>query len=223
MKNWLKRNYYRLVNFNKNVKIGSGIEFNMHNSFEGFNVIGNKAIIGSSHIGLGTYVSAASVIKDTFIGRFCSIGSNIQTGMGTHPSKIFVSTHPAFFSVEKQAGFSFVNQNRFEEFVYADAEKKLIAIIGNDVWIGNNVIITDGVTIGDGAIVAAGAVVTKDVPPYAIVAGVPAKVLRYRFEPAEIDYLLQIKWWNWGMEKLRRNSPAFNDIKQFINTTQNAT
>ncbi|TFF38943.1 CatB-related O-acetyltransferase [Mucilaginibacter psychrotolerans] len=193
----------------------------MRNFFEGFNVIGNQAVVGTSHIGRGTYVANGSVIKNTLIGRFCSIGSNIQTGMGTHPSRVFVSTHPAFFSVEKQAGFTFVDENCFEEFVYADTEKKLIAIIGNDVWIGNNVIITDGIRIGDGAIVAAGAVVTKDVPPYAIVAGVPAKILRYRFQPAEIEQLLLIKWWDWDMQKLKQNSAVFKNMDQFVNTTQN--
>lgn len=216
MRNWLKRNYYRLVNYNNNVKIGKSVEFNISNKFEGLNIIGDDAIIGSSYIGLGTYISERSVIKNTLIGRFCSIGSGIQTGMGTHPSKDFVSTHPAFFSTQMQAGFSFVKENIFQEHIYADST--YIVTIGNDVWIGNNVMIMDGVKIGDGAIVAAGAIVTKDVLPYTIVAGIPAKFLRSRFDEKQIVQLLKIKWWEWGIDKIKANSHLFNNIQQFIDT-----
>jgi acetyltransferase-like isoleucine patch superfamily enzyme len=218
MRKWLKRNYYRLINYNNSVKIGSGVEFNIHNIFEGHNVVGADAIIGTTYIGYGTYISNGSVIKDTSIGRFCSIGSNIQTGLGRHPSKDFVSTHPAFFSTQKQAGFTFVSETIFEEFLYADEQHKRIVTIGNDVWIGNNAIIVDGVKIGDGAIIAAGAVVTKDVQPYAIVAGIPAKFIRYRFSPEEIAGLLRIKWWDWNPEKIKASSHLFKNITQFIAT-----
>ncbi|RWY48095.1 CatB-related O-acetyltransferase [Mucilaginibacter gilvus] len=216
MRKWLKRNYYRLINYNNSVKIGGGVEFNIHNFFEGHNVVGSDAIIGSTHIGYGTYISSASVIKNTSIGRFCSIGSNVQTGLGRHPSKDFVSTHPAFFSTQEQAGFTYVSETIFNEFLYADEEHKRIVTIGNDVWIGNNVIIMDGIKIGDGAIVAAGAIVTKDVQPYAIVAGIPAKFIRYRFGTDEIAGLLRIKWWDWTPEKIRANSHFFKNITQFI-------
>ncbi|MEO7216469.1 CatB-related O-acetyltransferase [Mucilaginibacter sp.] len=218
MRKWLKRNYYRLINYNNSVKIGGGVEFNIHNFFEGHNIVGPNAIIGSTHIGYGTYISSASVIKSTLIGKFCSIGSNIQTGLGRHPSKDFVSTHPAFFSTKMQAGFSFVEEDIFEEHLFLDAERKYVVTIGNDVWIGNNVMIMDGVKIGDGAIVAAGAIVTRDVQPYEIVAGIPAKFVRNRFGAEEIAALLRIKWWDWSPEKIKANSHLFKNITQFITT-----
>jgi len=214
MRNWLKRNYYRLVNYNNKVKIGRGAEFDIRNQFEGLNVIGEDTLVASSFIGLGTYLSERSVIKSTRTGRYCSIGSNVQTGLGTHPSSGFVSTHPSFFSTRRQAGFTFVTENRFAEHIFA--EDNYIVTIGSDVWIGNNVIIMDGVKIGDGAIVAAGAIVTKDVLPYSIVAGIPAKFLRLRFDETQIQKLLNIKWWEWHLDKLQANSHLFTDIDQFI-------
>ena len=88
--------------------------------------------------------------------------------------------------------------------------------IGNDVWIGSNATVLGGITVGDGAVVAAGAVVTKDVPPYAIVGGIPAKVIRYRFEPEKIKKLLEIQWWNWDDETIIKNKPLFEINKNDI-------
>ncbi|MCR5350110.1 MAG: CatB-related O-acetyltransferase [Acholeplasmatales bacterium] len=94
-----------------------------------------------------------------------------------------------------------------------------IITIGNDVWIGDDSMILSGVTIGDGAVIAARSVVTKDVPPYAIVGGVPAKVIRYRFTPEQIEKLEKIAWWNWDDEKVSKNMDkiANPDIDAFIN------
>lgn len=103
-----------------------------------------------------------------------------------------MSTHPAFYSTGKQCGITFVDKNLFEERLAVDGRS---CIIGNDVWIGNDVRIIGGLRIGTGAIVGLGAVVTKDVPPYAIVGGVPAKVIRYRFEEKQIKELLDSHWW----------------------------
>ena len=90
--------------------------------------------------------------------------------------------------------------------------------IGNDVWVGRNVMILSGVTIGDGSVIGAGSVVTSDVPPYAIAAGNPARIIRLRFDVKTVERLLQIKWWNWSIEKVLANLPYLlsNDSEKFI-------
>ncbi|MBK0380670.1 hypothetical protein I5M19_15205 [Mucilaginibacter sp. SD-g] len=218
MRNLLKRCYYRWINRSKQVKIGGNVIFNIHNTFEGQNVIGDNAVIGTSYIGYGTYIANGAVIKNTITGRFCSIGSNVQTGLGVHPSNTFVSTHPAFFSTKKQAGFTFTEKTLFPDHIFVDEDKECIVKIGNDVWIGNNVLIMDGITIGDGAIIAAGAVVTKNIPPYTIAGGIPAKILKQRFTEQQIEKLLAIKWWNWDVGKIKNKSQLFNDIQSFISS-----
>lgn len=156
-----------------------------------------------------SYVAENSRLNLVKLGSFCSIGPDIICGRGEHPTG-FLSTHPIFFSTLKQCGTSFSDKDYFEEL-------KQITI-GNDVWIGARAFIRDGIKIGNGAIVAAGAVVVKDVPDYAVVGGVPAKLIRWRFSESIIDQLLQIKWWDWPEEKLRSAQQYFThtDIKQFI-------
>jgi acetyltransferase-like isoleucine patch superfamily enzyme len=216
MKAWLKRNFYRLYYYNKKINFGAGVLLNTKNHFEGLNAVGVNTEVATCAIGLGSYISDNSVIKHAQIGRFCSIGSNVQTGMGTHPTGTFVSTHPAFYSVEKHAGFTFATRNTFSEMIFIDAEKKYVVEIGNDVWVGSNVLIMDGIRIGDGAIIAAGSVVNKDVAPYAIVAGVPAKFIRNRFTDEQITHLNNIKWWNWPPEKIQAEVDRFQNIEEFI-------
>lgn len=218
MKAWLKRIYYRLHYYRKNVRFAPNVLLNTKNSFEGLNVIGKNTEIATCTIGLGSYIADSSVIKHTIVGRFCSIGSNVQTGVGTHPSKVFVSSHPAFYSTEPHAGFTFAKENIFADHVFIDSANKYVIEIGNDVWIGSNVIITDGVKIGDGAIIAAGSVVTTDVLPYAIVGGVPAKLIRFRFSETQIEKLINIKWWNWDIKEIELKSSLFSNIESFISS-----
>ena len=123
---------------------------------------------------------------------------------------------PVFFSLAKQNGYTYVDRQKFSEYKYADLESKSAVVIGNDVWIGESARIMAGVHIGDGAVIAAGAVVTKDVAPYAIVGGVPAKVIKYRFSPEQIEELLKIEWWNWDEEKIRKHADEFDNIESFI-------
>jgi acetyltransferase-like isoleucine patch superfamily enzyme len=143
-------------------------------------------------------------VTNADIGRFCSIAPGCRIGLGKHPSRIFVSTHPAFYAVAGGYPFSFVNRQKFEQ------RKRII--IGNDVWISANVLIADGVTIGNGAIIGAGAVVVKSIPDYAIFGGVPARLIRYRFTQEEISWLNRFRWWDKDEQWLRAHSEAFQDI-----------
>jgi len=160
-----------------------------------------------------SYIGPYCRIINARIGKFTCIAPETIIGLGKHPSREFVSTHPAFFSPNQQAGFTFVSNEYFKEYEPC--------IIGNDVWIGARAIILDGVSVGDGAIVGAGAIVTKNVPPYAIIGGVPAKVLRYRFDQDEIDYLIKFKWWDRDFEWLRQNHLLFRDVKKFCTQLTN--
>lgn len=126
------------------------------------------------------------------IGSFCSIARNVSIQEDSHnPNRIttyFVEKNVLGLPLDKQANIS----------------KGSIAI-GNDVWIGAGAQILSGVKISDGAIIGAGAIVTKDIPPYAIVVGNPAKVVKFRFDEAKIKYLLDLKWWEWSIDKIEKN------------------
>ena len=197
----------------RNIIIGRRARFNKLTVFERNSVIGKKANVNNSAIGRNTYIGPSSKMFNSKIGRFCSISRDVKIVPDTHPSEIFVSTSPSFFSTRCQNGQSFVKKNSFNEYLSVDGYH---AIIGNDVWIGNQVIIKGGVRIGDGAIIAMGAVVTKDVPPFAIVGGVPAKIIKYRFSPEQINKLLNIQWWNQTDTWFRKHADEFEDINLFL-------
>lgn len=199
--------------------------FLLHNAsiaschLEGKHEFGCNTLVQNCSIGLATYIAHNSQMKFTNIGRFCSIGENVRTFVGQHPTKDFVSTHPVFFSKQKIIGTTFADKQYFAEHTFLD--EKYVVEIGNDVWIGNNVTILDGVRIGDGAIIASGAIVTGDVAPYAIVGGLPAKVLKFRFEEAEIKRLMEVKWWNWEFDKIRESYKDFHSVSDFLRKQSN--
>lgn len=160
-----------------------------------------------------TYVGRNSYLANCKIGKYCSIGPGFTCAFGRHPINKFVSTHPFFYSKQYN---NKLKSDKFDEFKYIDSQNKTMASIGNDVWIGTNVIILDGVKVGDGAVIGAGTIVTKDVPPYSIVVGVPGRIIKYRFSDKEIDFLLKKKWWDKEESWIKKNGDFFEDIEQFM-------
>lgn len=187
----------------KNIKINR-LAYIKNTEFEGNNYIDRFCKIRNSSFGKYSYVGFNSDFNNVTVGNYCSISSNVKMGLGKHPTNHF-SSSPVFYS----------NNNPFgvKEAYTSFEENPQKTIIGNDVWIGANVIVMDGVTIGTGAIVAAGAVITKDIEPYEIVGGVPAKVIKKRFEEETIDNLLQSKWWSLEPKDLKRKNFNLNNIK----------
>lgn len=159
-----------------------------------------------SSVGRYSYMGYDCEIINAEIGSFCSLSSGIHIGLAEHPMD-WVSTSPVFQNVSSSIS---------KRFARINMPKGKRTTIGHDVWIGTNAIIKAGVQIGTGAVVASGAVVTKDVPPYAIVGGVPAKVIRYRFDEETIARLLATKWWNADDETIQKVAIYAADTKAFI-------
>lgn len=153
-----------------------------------------------------TYFARNTLAQNVQVGSFCSISEDCNIGMPSHPTDM-VSTSPIFLE-----GVNYLNKS-FATFSYNDCPR---TNIGNDVWIGASAKIKSGVNIGNGAIIAAGAVVTYDVPPYAIVGGVPAKVIRYRFDEDTIKKLQESKWWDLPEDELRNRAHKFNDVSKYL-------
>lgn len=159
----------------------------------------NCDIRNGVEIGEHSYVNCGSNIISGKIGRYCSIGYNVEIGAFEHPIH-FISTSPEIYKIVEE------NYN----------ELKNPPVIMNDVWIGSKAIVLQGVKIGNGAIIAAGAVVTKDVPSYAIVAGVPARIIKYRFSEDIIKKIENTKWWDNEESWIDTNKKKFTDIEDFM-------
>ncbi|MFS7431281.1 CatB-related O-acetyltransferase [Carnobacterium maltaromaticum] len=215
-KKYIKYFMIKIKNRKKRVFFKGVSNIAIDSFFEGNNVINKNCTLEKVFIGYGSYLGVNCNFYKTKIGRFCSISSNVKLINGNHPSSKFVSTHPAFYSVMGQAGFSYTSEQLFKENLYYCEEKDVILNIGNDVWIGQAVMIMEGISIGDGAIIASGAIVTKNVEPYTIVGGVPAKEIKKRFSETQISFLLNEKWWEYSNEKLEENYYLFRDIDIFV-------
>ena len=228
--NFIKRVLrYLLLKFKWRGKVKFGLSANIgfHSIFEGMNQIHPNATF-SGYMGYGSYVGPDSVISGR-IGRFTSIAPRVRCNVGKHPYTYpYVTTAPCFFSLNSnhsQNGGTFATSQKFNELAYVDNDRKWVISIGNDCWIGEGAFIVGGVSIGDGAVVLAHAVVTKDVPPYAIVGGVPAKIIGYRYSKDDIDFLIKIQWWNNSRQWFNENWELLNDfekLKQYYASAYNS-
>lgn len=208
---------YILSLFSQKKIIYKGVSFfslwNKNSSFTKTTMLTRGTKLCDSTIGRYTRIAGAQVMH-TSIGNFSSIAGNTLIGPGQHPTK-FLTAHRAFYKgvvwhPEWKCDIGFEERKRIR--------------IGSDVWIGQNCLVMDGVTINDGAIIAAGAVVTKDVPPFAVVGGVPAKIIKYRFSEEMIKRLLEIQWWNLPDDEITRvidlfhkENPTLEDINKYFN------
>ena len=201
----------KLRHRNRNVKLSIDSNITILSRFEGNNYVGHQSTFNGT-MGFASYIGDNSRISAK-LGRYCSIAGNVSVINGFHPTSCLLSTHPAFYNNNNCSQLFFDSKVKYDEYRYT--EKGFDVEIGNDVWIGFGVTIIAGVTIGNGAVIAAGSVVTRDIEPYAVVGGVPAKIIRYRFEKDEIELLERTKWWDKEIEWLRENARVFSNIEEY--------
>ena len=213
IRSFIKTIYYKLF-VPSSVRIPLSAILDNKVSFEGCCQL-HPYVKFCGRLGYGSYIGPYSKVSAK-IGRFTSIASHVCTIAGRHAYQApFATTCPMFFSLNpnhSQSGSTFATEQMFEELKFAVPEKQLDVEIGNDVWIGERALIIGGVHISDGAVVLAGAVVTKNVPPYAIVGGVPAKIIRYRYDEETINFLLNIQWWNNSEDWFKEHWRLLTDI-----------
>lgn len=185
--------------------------------FEGMNIVSQKSSFYGV-MGYGTYICENTNLNAD-IGRFTSIGPNVKVINATHPIKApFVTSCPLFFSVDfikNPDHQTFAKKQLFDEFRYYDKERQIDVKIGNDCWIGEGVTFVGGTEVHDGAVVLAGAYVVKDIPPYSIVGGTPAKIIGYRYSEDEINFLLSVKWWDKDPNWIKENWKLMTSLEDF--------
>ncbi len=168
--------------------------------------IGDGCTVSNTTIGKYSYIGDYTNVSSVKIGNFTSISSYCGIGGGGHPLN-WVATSPVF---NKHRSILRVNFSDNDYNPYVETK------IGNDVWIGTHSLIKSGVTIADGAVIGMGSVVTKDVGPYEIWAGNPAKLIRKRFDDETIDKLLKSQWWNWDDAEIKKHADLFNSTEAFM-------
>lgn len=205
----------------KRVVLEPGAYYDRKTWFEGDARLGMTAFLDRCRIGKGSYVAAGSYLILTDVGRYSSIGANVTTAIGNHPIRGRISSSPSLYSSQPSNGLSLCVDPNFSELIYSNEEEQRCVTIGNDVWIGTGTTILSGVTIHDGAVVGAGSLVTKDVEPYGIYVGCPAKKIGSRFTDEEIEALLAVKWWEKDEEWIRVHAYECADVRKFVASYKN--
>lgn len=214
IKNILKFPYLKLK-YKGLLKFDITTDISKSSTFEGMNKIHHHSYF-SGYMGYGSYLGDNCHLNAK-IGKFTSIAQNVRCNIGIHPYNVFVSTSPVFYSKSKSKnGNTFTKIDRFNELRFADKINKFGVIIGSDCWIGEGVFFSGGISVGDGAVILAHAVIVKDVPPFAIVGGVPSKIIKYRFDEKTINFLLKFKWWEKDPEWLKNNVDKMENVETFI-------
>jgi acetyltransferase-like isoleucine patch superfamily enzyme len=213
-KQWLlrKKNSGKCI-FRKNTIISKST------IFCGKNYIGSGTSFKNSKLGFQSYVGDFSEVNNTVIGNYSCISHHVCVIEGQHPIGSHVSIHPAFYRNDFRN--TYVQNSSFDDYKYINKEKRIACVIGSDVWIGSNTLILAGVTISDGAVVAAGSVVTKDVEPFTVVAGVPARIIKKRFPDSQIQKLIEMKWWNRDEDWIKKHANNFANIEAFLKNEEN--
>jgi len=180
-----------------------------NSSFLGENtVLFQNVQIVSSTLDRYTYVQSNSKIYNSTIGPFCSIASDVTIGLAIHPTDM-VSTSPVFYDNTQPLPFFFTDKKLFTNYLPK-------TVLGADVWIGQGAMIKAGITVGVGAVIGAGEVVTRDIEPYSIVAGVPAQLIRKRFDEDICQRLYNSKWWTLEDQYLKDVAPYFNSPQKLL-------
>lgn len=164
-------------------------------TFGAYCEVGARTKVAECHFGDYSYIVADADIIYATVGKFCSIAAHTRINPGNHPLERVALNHFTYRSAAYGLGA--------DDADFFQWRRDHHVTLGNDVWIGHGAILLPGVNVGNGAAIGAGAVVTKDVPPYAIVVGVPGRILRFRFAPEIIAALDRIAWWDWPHERLR--------------------
>lgn len=202
---------YLYSKFIRKVVVGKCIH---HSNIDKTSVVNSGSSVINSSFGKYSYCGYDCNIINCEVGAFVCMANNVNIGSAEHPMG-WVTMSPVIQNV-KRSGPK-------KRFFHHGLPKSKRTYIGNDVWIGYGVIIKAGVKVGHGAVIGAGAVVTKDVEPYAVVGGVPAKILKYRFSNEIVKQLLNIKWWDFEESLLEKYSKYMNNPEEFIRNVNEST